>query len=125
MITPERARDLTEQLRLYAQPQRLLILSLLLDGALPVSDIETRSGIRQPTLSQQLGELRRAGVLTTSRASRTVLYRFSDDLHRHRAQDLMRILDPSCQRQAGSTSPRPLENPTGGAVFAQVHSQRR
>ena len=49
-----------EKLRVFAQPQRLMILSYLLGGERQVADIETATGVSQPALSQQLAELRSA-----------------------------------------------------------------
>jgi hypothetical protein len=43
-----------------------------------VSEIDTATQIGQPALSQQLGELRRAGLVATRRAARQVSYRLAD-----------------------------------------------
>ena len=68
-----------ERLRIYAQPQRLMILSRLLDGEHTVSEIDEATGIGQPALSQQLAELRRATIVKTRRASKRIFYRLADD----------------------------------------------
>ena len=49
-----------DKLRRFAQPQRLMILSLLLEGEKSVTEIDMATGIGQPALSQQLAELRGA-----------------------------------------------------------------
>ena len=67
-----RAVKLAEKLKSYAQPQRLMILSRLLDGEHTVGDIEEATGIGQPALSQQLAELRRAALVQTRRAIKQV-----------------------------------------------------
>ena len=54
-------------LKLLANEDRLLLLCQLSQGELCVSDLEEELGIRQPTLSQQLGVLRTEGVVTTRR----------------------------------------------------------
>ena len=50
------SRDLAdsavEKLRVYAQPQRLMILSCLLHGERTVSDIDAATAIGQPALSE-------------------------------------------------------------------------
>lgn len=69
----------TERLKVYAQPQRLMILTALLDGERNVGEIEAATGIGQPALSQQLAELRRAGAVSARRQSRLVLYRLADE----------------------------------------------
>jgi DNA-binding transcriptional ArsR family regulator len=77
------SRDLAvaavEKLKVYAQPQRLMILSCLLRGARTVGDIAAATGIQQPALSQQLAELRRAGVVATERIAQQVWYDLADE----------------------------------------------
>jgi DNA-binding transcriptional ArsR family regulator len=68
-----------ERLKIYAQPQRLMILSFLDSGEHTVSEIEEATGVGQPALSQQLAELRRADIVKTRRASKLVYYRLADD----------------------------------------------
>jgi DNA-binding transcriptional ArsR family regulator len=68
-----------ERLKVYAQPQRLMILSRLLDGEYTVSEIDEATGIGQPALSQQLAELRRADVVKTRREAKQVYYRLADE----------------------------------------------
>lgn len=68
-----------DRLKIYAQPQRLMILSRLLDGEHTVGQIEESTGIGQPALSQQLAELRRADVVTTRRASKQVYYALASE----------------------------------------------
>lgn len=65
-------------LKLVANPNRLRILYLLAEGECSVSEIEQRLGIRQPTLSQQLGELRNAEVVATRREHKVVFYSLND-----------------------------------------------
>jgi len=68
----------TEKLKVYAQPQRLMILSCLLRGEKTVGEIDQETGIGQPALSQQLAELRRANMVRTRRASRQIYYDLAD-----------------------------------------------
>ena len=75
----ELAEKATERLKVFAQPQRLMILSLLLGREHTVGEIEEATGIGQPALSQQLAELRRAGLVTASRIAKQVSYRLADD----------------------------------------------
>lgn len=69
----------TEKLRIYAQPQRLMILSYLLGGEKTVSEIDAATAIGQPALSQQLAELRRAEMVRTRRVAKQVFYALADD----------------------------------------------
>lgn len=73
------AEAMTEKLRAYAQPQRLMILSCLLAGEKTVGQIDTATGIGQPALSQQLAELRRTELVRTRRAAKQVFYTLADD----------------------------------------------
>lgn len=68
-----------EKLRVYAQPQRLMILSCLSRGERTVGGIDAATGIGQPALSQQLAELRRAGMVRTRRAAKQVHYDLADE----------------------------------------------
>jgi DNA-binding transcriptional ArsR family regulator len=73
------AEAMTEKLRLYAQPQRLMILSCLLEGERTVGQIDAATAIGQPALSQQLAELRRADMVRARRAAKQVHYTLADD----------------------------------------------
>jgi len=61
-------------LKALANPDRLMLLCQLAQGELCVSDMEARLGIRQPTLSQQLGVLRDSGVVSTRREGKNIIY---------------------------------------------------
>jgi DNA-binding transcriptional ArsR family regulator len=65
-------------LKSLANPDRLSIVCLLLEGECSVGELEHQLGIRQPTLSQQLSELRSAGILATRREAKYVYYRVAD-----------------------------------------------
>ncbi|RYF30398.1 MAG: transcriptional regulator, partial [Comamonadaceae bacterium] len=61
-------------LKLLANEDRLLLLCQLSQGEMCVSDLEQTLGIRQPTLSQQLGVLRSEGVVDTRREGKNIFY---------------------------------------------------
>lgn len=67
-----------EKLRKFAQPLRLMILSLLLEGEKSVTEIDVATGIGQPALSQQLAELRKAELVITRRQAKQVYYSLAD-----------------------------------------------
>ena len=69
----------SELLALLANPNRLAIVCLLLEGERSVMAIEVALDIQQPTLSQQLGILREAGIVTGRRLARRVYYQLADD----------------------------------------------
>ncbi|MBG6077135.1 helix-turn-helix transcriptional regulator [Polaromonas sp. CG_9.11] len=65
-------------LKLLANEDRLLLLCQLSQGELCVSELEAQLGIRQPTLSQQLGVLRAEGVVNTRRQGKNIYYSVAD-----------------------------------------------
>ena len=72
----EPAADL---LRSLANPHRLMIVCTLVEGERSVADLERELAIRQPSLSQHLGSLREAGMITPRREAKSVFYRLSDE----------------------------------------------
>ncbi|QHA89983.1 winged helix-turn-helix transcriptional regulator [Serratia rhizosphaerae] len=71
------AAKATDILKSIANEDRLLLLCHLSQGEAAVGDIETALGITQPTLSQQLGILRRKQLLATRRAGKQIFYRIA------------------------------------------------
>lgn len=61
-------------LRVLGNETRLQIVLRLLRGELAVGEMERELGLRQPNLSQQLGELRDAGLVVGRRESKSVIY---------------------------------------------------
>ena len=64
-------------LKALANEDRLLLLCQLVVAERNVGELETLTGIRQPTLSQQLGVLRREGLVATRKEGKQVYYRIS------------------------------------------------
>ena len=62
-------------LKVMAHADRLVLLCRLAQGEFCVSALEVDLGIRQPTLSQQLGVLRQEGLVDTRREGKHVYYR--------------------------------------------------
>nr|WP_212757954.1 metalloregulator ArsR/SmtB family transcription factor [Stutzerimonas nitrititolerans] len=62
-------------LKALGNPDRLLLLCQLVEGERSVSELEALLGIQQPTLSQQLGVLRREGLVATRREGKQIFYR--------------------------------------------------
>lgn len=65
---------LIEGLKALAHPLRFRILAALANGERNVGDIEQETGIVQPGLSQQLGVLRKAGLVDTRKEAKLVFY---------------------------------------------------
>ena len=66
-------------LKVLANPVRLLLLCQMTQGEFCVSDLEALSGIRQPTLSQQLTVLREERMVETRREGKQIFYRIASD----------------------------------------------
>ena len=77
-VLREAAGDAVTTLKLLANEDRLLLLCQLSQGEMCVSDLEQALGIRQPTLSQQLGVLRNEGVVETRREGKQIFYSVAD-----------------------------------------------
>jgi DNA-binding transcriptional ArsR family regulator len=72
------AADAANTLRALANENRLLLLCQLSQGEKSVGELENSLGILQPTLSQQLGVLRREGLVNTRRESTQIYYSVTD-----------------------------------------------
>ncbi len=73
------ATEASGLLRLLANEDRLMLLCQLTDGEKNVSTLEALTGIRQPTLSQQLGVLRNEAVVSTRREGKQVFYALNNN----------------------------------------------
>lgn len=71
--------DLIEALKALAHPLRWRILTTLANGEHNVGEIEQATGIGQPGLSQQLGVLRKAGLVVTRKDTKLVFYALAAD----------------------------------------------
>ena len=124
----EWANETANKLKVYAQPQRLMILSRLLDGEQTVSAIDDATGIGQPALSQQLAELRRTDVVQTRRAAKQVYYRLADENVVLCVRSIKAIF--GCERDVAATlsgaiwarprRPPAVLNHAGAAAFAKI-----
>ncbi len=64
-------------LKVLANPDRLLLLCQMTQGEYCVSDLEGLTGIRQPTLSQQLTVLREEEMVSTRREGKQIFYKIA------------------------------------------------
>lgn len=78
MLKPEdmkaQAGEAAGFLKSLANPNRLMILCLLSQGELCVSNIQAHLDISQTALSQHLARLREEGIVTYRRDHRTLYY---------------------------------------------------
>ncbi len=75
----ENAGEAAGFLKKLAHPSRLMVICTLVDGERSVRDLEDTLGIRQPGLSQQLAELRQAGLVVGRKESKRMYYRLADE----------------------------------------------
>ncbi len=73
----ENAGAAGQLLKALGNPDRLLLLCQLIHGEMNVGELEDRLKIVQPTLSQQLGVLRREELVDTRRDGRQIYYSIS------------------------------------------------
>lgn len=74
-VLHDNANRAASLLKSLANPDRLLLLCQLVAGERTVSELEKLTGIRQPTLSQQLGVLRNEALVSTRREGKWIYYR--------------------------------------------------
>lgn len=96
----EKAGEANAMLRSMANENRLMILCLLADGEKSVGEIETLTGARQPTVSQQLARLRADGIVESRRDGKTIHYSLSCDRTRKLLEELCELY-----RTAAASSP--------------------
>lgn len=75
----EKAESAAEFLKMMASAPRLLLMCLVLEEERCVSDLAEKTGLRMPTVSQQLALLRAQGLVTTRREGTTIYYRLASE----------------------------------------------
>jgi DNA-binding transcriptional ArsR family regulator len=71
----EKASDFLKSL---ANPNRLRILCLIMEGERPVGDLAEAIGINQSATSQHLALMRREGLVKSRREGQTIYYQLAD-----------------------------------------------
>jgi ArsR family transcriptional regulator len=67
-----------ELFKALGHPARVRVLEVLAEGEHSVSDMQPLVGIESSNLSQQLGILRRAGLVATRKEGASVIYSLAD-----------------------------------------------
>jgi DNA-binding transcriptional ArsR family regulator len=78
-LDAEGAATVAATLQALATPSRLLILTQLRQGPLPVSDLADAVGMEQSAVSHQLRLLRNLGLVTGTRHGRSIVYSLYDN----------------------------------------------
>lgn len=73
------SQQASQLLKSLSHPDRLLLLCQLTQGEYCVGELEDLVGVGQPSLSQQLGILRKDELVTTRRAGKQIYYRIASD----------------------------------------------
>lgn len=84
-------------LKTLGNPDRLLLLCQLTQGEYCVGEFESMLGIRQPTLSQQLGVLREEKLVETRREGKQIYYRLASEEAAAVMQTLYRLFCTQAQ----------------------------
>lgn len=113
-----------DRLKAVAHPLRFAILTALAGKELNVGEIETETGIGQPTLSQQLSVLRNAGLVDSRREAKLVFYCSVPSAMSDVVDSLRAIIPPADPRDdARPAKPGGEEaraNLGGAAAFARL-----
>jgi DNA-binding transcriptional ArsR family regulator len=78
-LDAESAEKVASTLQALATPSRLLILTQLRQGPLPVSDLADAVGMEQSAVSHQLRLLRNLGLVSGTRHGRSIVYSLYDN----------------------------------------------
>ncbi|MGW4718455.1 ArsR/SmtB family transcription factor [Nocardia sp. NPDC004260] len=78
-LDPESATHVATTLQALATPSRLMILTELRQGPLPVSALADAIGMEQSAVSHQLRLLRNLGLVTGTRTGRSIVYSLYDN----------------------------------------------
>lgn len=78
MALQHQAQEAAALLKALGNPSRLLLLCSLVAEEVSVTELGTRTGIAQPSLSQQLGILRAERLVDARREGKSIFYRIAD-----------------------------------------------
>ena len=113
-------QEAADLMRKLSNSNRLLIVCKLVEGELSVSELEMSLGIKQPVLSQQLAELREAGIVEPRREAKSVYYSLSDPQTTRLISALYAIFCAPNSALPVAAKVEKLTRPLQAAVFARV-----
>lgn len=94
-------------LKAMANEDRLLLLCQLAEGERNVGQLQSQTGIVQPTLSQQLGVLRDEGLVDTRREGKYIFYKLA-------SADVMAVMQALYASFCGTDACAPAASKAGG-----------
>jgi DNA-binding transcriptional ArsR family regulator len=101
----DKAQSAADFLKMMASAPRLLLMCLVLDNERSVGELAEKTGMRMPTVSQQLALLRAQGLVTTRREGTTIYYQLASEPVR----DIMSVLYKNFCADAELPGPKQLE----------------
>lgn len=90
----QNAEEAAAFLKMLASGPRLMLVCHMTDREISVSELAQLTGMRMPTVSQQLALLRAQGLVTTRRDGTTIYYRLASDVAREVLHLLQRHFCP-------------------------------
>lgn len=120
LLSNEQVKQAAELLKVLSHPTRLRLATHLMTGEASVAEMERVLDIRQPSLSQHLGELREAGLVSTRREHKLVFYTLTDARPIALLSVLQEILRQERPRRVHRLTTPPLARHGGAAMFAIV-----
>ncbi|MBD8892805.1 ArsR/SmtB family transcription factor [Roseibium litorale] len=106
----DKAEDAARFLKMLASGPRLLLMCHMFDRECSVGELAEKTGMRMPTVSQQLSLLRNEGLVETRREGTTIYYRLVSEA----AQETMAVLYKHfCATDAKSSLSASLMAPAG------------
>ncbi|MCI0519371.1 MAG: metalloregulator ArsR/SmtB family transcription factor [Chloroflexi bacterium] len=113
MVTPALTQEVTQLhadiCSALADPKRILILYVLAERSLNVSEIADEVGMSQPAASRHLNILRERGMVSAQREGQSVVYTLGDR-RVIQALDLLRALLAENLKSRGALASTVLEN---------------
>ena len=79
---PETAKECADRLKALSEPHRYRIVDLLRGGPLSVSELSSRLDVELVTTSHHLQVLKNAGLVSSERQGRNIVYRLNDAIFR-------------------------------------------
>lgn len=128
-LSPEalkvKAEEAADFMRLFSTPSRLMLLCRIAQKECSVGEIQEELEFKQPALSQQLAELRQAGVVKTRRESRQIYYSITDGrvaVVMHMLMQMFCGVAPATNAEGDADDPMalPSERAVGASVLGEV-----
>lgn len=120
----EKATEAADFMRLFSTPSRLMLLCHIAQKERSVGEIQEDLDFKQPALSQQLAELRQAGVVQARRESRQIYYSIADDRVAAVMEMLMQVFcgggQVEARPEANKAVPVAASRPVAGNAFGEM-----